>query len=307
MRRAFTLIELLVVIAIIAILAAILFPVFAQAKMAAKRTSDLSQVKQIGTAYQIYLSDNDDFTPTVSKAPQLGGLDGGTYTPGWYTELYPYTKNWGMWVDTSRQQGFNANSPADVATKPLQKIHDPFKCFDNFNPTHQCLGYGYNDGWVSDTGYGLLQTQETDPDGNTLRRGRSATSITAPGDVVAFGTSYDNPGYSIAMDNIMSRLPDNFSTKSLRYIGRFNYAFVDSHAKSIPFQTAEYPGIGLVGLPKNQKDAIRWCFDPTFIPAATFDGGNSNPAAAGDYPLQSNKETCAQAIDDIFLNAVPNQ
>lgn len=60
MRKAFTLIELLVVIAIIAILAAILFPVFAQAKLTAKRTKGLSQAKQIGTAAQIYLSDNDD-------------------------------------------------------------------------------------------------------------------------------------------------------------------------------------------------------------------------------------------------------
>lgn len=60
MKRAFTLIELLVVIAIIAILAAILFPVFAQAKLAAKKTAGLSQAKQIGTAVQIYLADYDD-------------------------------------------------------------------------------------------------------------------------------------------------------------------------------------------------------------------------------------------------------
>jgi prepilin-type N-terminal cleavage/methylation domain-containing protein len=54
-RRAFTLIELLVVIAIIAILAAILFPVFAQAKLAAKKTAALSNSKNIGTAMHIYL------------------------------------------------------------------------------------------------------------------------------------------------------------------------------------------------------------------------------------------------------------
>ncbi|MDX2066627.1 MAG: prepilin-type N-terminal cleavage/methylation domain-containing protein [Fimbriimonadaceae bacterium] len=58
-KAAFTLIELLVVIAIIAILAAILFPVFAQAKVAAKKTQSLSNVKQIGTGVQMYLSDND--------------------------------------------------------------------------------------------------------------------------------------------------------------------------------------------------------------------------------------------------------
>ena len=63
MKRAFTLIELLVVIAIIAILAAILFPVFAQAKFAAKKTVDLSNAKQIGTAVKLYLGDNDDTMP----------------------------------------------------------------------------------------------------------------------------------------------------------------------------------------------------------------------------------------------------
>jgi prepilin-type N-terminal cleavage/methylation domain-containing protein len=63
MRKAFTLIELLVVIAIIAILAAILFPVFAQAKEAAKKTSTLSNAKQLGTAMIIYEGDADDCLP----------------------------------------------------------------------------------------------------------------------------------------------------------------------------------------------------------------------------------------------------
>jgi prepilin-type N-terminal cleavage/methylation domain-containing protein len=62
-RRAFTLIELLVVIAIVAILAAILFPVFAQAKAAAKRTACLSNSRQVGMALKMYLADYDDAMP----------------------------------------------------------------------------------------------------------------------------------------------------------------------------------------------------------------------------------------------------
>jgi prepilin-type N-terminal cleavage/methylation domain-containing protein/prepilin-type processing-associated H-X9-DG protein len=81
MQRAFTLIELLVVIAIIAILAAILFPVFAQAKAAAKKTSCLSNSKQIGTAYVLYFNDHDDQFPFVK-----GDLP-------WVDTMQPYLKS----------------------------------------------------------------------------------------------------------------------------------------------------------------------------------------------------------------------
>lgn len=64
-RRAFTLIELLVVIAIIAILAAILFPVFAQAKEAAKKTGCVSNAKQMGLVMTLYANDHDDRLPSL--------------------------------------------------------------------------------------------------------------------------------------------------------------------------------------------------------------------------------------------------
>ena len=72
MKKAFTLIELLVVIAIIAILAAILFPVFAQAKVAAKKTQDLSNLKQEALATLMYGADNVDIFPLQSGRTPLG-------------------------------------------------------------------------------------------------------------------------------------------------------------------------------------------------------------------------------------------
>jgi prepilin-type N-terminal cleavage/methylation domain-containing protein len=79
-RTAFTLIELLVVIAIIAILAAILFPVFAQAKNAAKKTQDLSNMKQSGTALAMYGTDYDDRFPLQAGRDCDFGAPGGQGT-----------------------------------------------------------------------------------------------------------------------------------------------------------------------------------------------------------------------------------
>jgi prepilin-type N-terminal cleavage/methylation domain-containing protein len=85
-RRAFTLIELLVVIAIIAILAAILFPVFAQAKAAAKKTECLSNVKQLGTAMTMYLGDHDGAYPMRLNGTDRDDVD------QWVNMIEPYVK-----------------------------------------------------------------------------------------------------------------------------------------------------------------------------------------------------------------------
>jgi prepilin-type N-terminal cleavage/methylation domain-containing protein/prepilin-type processing-associated H-X9-DG protein len=109
-KSAFTLIELLVVIAIIAILAAILFPVFAQAREKARQTSCLSNVKQIGTSMMMYVQDYDETWPRADSCfVGVGIIPGALPTSNtgctaspfgqrqnhfkWWSWLFPYTKN----------------------------------------------------------------------------------------------------------------------------------------------------------------------------------------------------------------------
>ena len=110
MKKAFTLIELLVVIAIIAILAAILFPVFAQAKLAAKKAADLSNVKQMSLGIIMYSGDQDDMYPSAyfhrAFNPALGGVVGGYIH--WSGMIMPYVKNNQLFVSPVDSIGGNA-------------------------------------------------------------------------------------------------------------------------------------------------------------------------------------------------------
>jgi len=101
--RAFTLIELLVVIAIIAILAALLFPVFAAAKGAGKRTNALSNVNQIGKATHLYLGDNDDRLPPrfpIMPTWQGYGLILLQTGPGYSALFNQYLPNSAVWFSS---------------------------------------------------------------------------------------------------------------------------------------------------------------------------------------------------------------
>jgi len=120
-KRAFTLIELLVVIAIIAILAAILFPVFAQAKEAAKKTSALSNIKQTATSVIMYTTDYDDLFPmafaSITGTPMglrtgSGGVAYGAAVPaGWPNPASGYTKvqDEVQWANSTEPYRKNAN------------------------------------------------------------------------------------------------------------------------------------------------------------------------------------------------------
>jgi prepilin-type N-terminal cleavage/methylation domain-containing protein/prepilin-type processing-associated H-X9-DG protein len=114
-RSGFTLIELLVVIAIIAILAAILFPVFAQARDKARQTSCASNMKQLANAFMMYIQDYDETFPLRSPGP---GQENIWFTqppdarPGnqelrrsyWIASTHPYTKNYEVWRCPSHRE-----------------------------------------------------------------------------------------------------------------------------------------------------------------------------------------------------------
>jgi prepilin-type N-terminal cleavage/methylation domain-containing protein len=93
MKRAFTLIELLVVIAIIAILAAILFPVFAQAKDAAKDTATLNNVKQLGLGHIMYSADEEDTFALFLSSNTFFTTNGSSVSGPWQAVIQPYLKN----------------------------------------------------------------------------------------------------------------------------------------------------------------------------------------------------------------------
>ena len=108
-RQGFTLIELLVVIAIIAILAAILFPVFAQAKAAAKKTVCLSNLKQAGLAAVMYAGDSDDLLPDVP----VYNSQSEAYV--FAAKVNPYVKNRQLWKDPSDPYQVGSTQHAAVA------------------------------------------------------------------------------------------------------------------------------------------------------------------------------------------------
>ena len=238
---AFTLIELLVVIAIIAILAAILFPVFAQARESARRTSCLSNVKQMGLAFAMYTQDYDETTPAVVH------LGGGQDQDFWYI-IQPYVKNFQMFYCPDRTE-WTMPTGDDCSGQA-------------FNPQQRCIGYGYNWGILSSVRLGVIGNR-IHFSGGYIEPGVTLAAMATPADLLVYGDTGDNPRYTICTNYIFQYYPNITHNGQLRHGGRLNMNFADGHAKNVNYKIGVLSGVGIIGLPKAQADQVKYCIDQT--------------------------------------------
>ncbi len=206
-RAGFTLIELLVVIAIIAILAAILFPVFAQAREAARKTSCMNNCKQIALGTMQYVQDYDETFPK--------GWHGYPAAVYWFTVIEPYIKSSGV------------ATPAGI-----------YKCPSWVRTTGAQRAYGWNIGWNNASpaygnGFGYYPL-----DGAPYR---TLASIGRPADTIFCGDISEYPSGGNQL--YIVRVATDVRYTPARHQGGANYCFADGHAKWLKqdaaFQKAE--------------------------------------------------------------------
>jgi len=291
-RSGFTLIELLVVIAIIAILAAILFPVFAQAKEAAKRTTCLSNVKQLNNAWIMYSTDYDDMWVTTGKR---------------------YTAS-----DATAANGGNANDFFSLA-QPYVKNFDIFFCPDrtdieqgsSSDPHGRLFGFGMNYGPLHNRGgYGLfhISTAYTkgDPwEGNRhYFPGRSFSEFVSPADVASLIDTNDDPQYTNApYDQCEFGSTLSVCHREFRHGGKYDVGFTDGHAThwqmrevSIPFDGDSYAVV-----PSDPNNDKKFCHDPNAGIDGSFDGSDGGIAA------NEGTMTCGALVDYMYKNLADPQ
>jgi prepilin-type N-terminal cleavage/methylation domain-containing protein/prepilin-type processing-associated H-X9-DG protein len=201
-KRAFTLIELLVVIAIIAILAAILFPVFARAREAARKTQCVSNLRQLGTAAQMYVQDHD-----------------GQYFPhDWATGHYWFGQVSGGNVDRTRGLLYSYLKNSEIQKCPS------FTGGPKYGGA--TAGYGYN--------YAYLTQNWSAP-------GVSEAEIQRPAECIVFGdaaiyewwTSPPAVRESFGLFPPSSTLAYSSPTSQFRHNGQTGVLFADGHVRSL--------------------------------------------------------------------------
>ena len=220
-RSAFTLIELLVVIAIIAILAAILFPVFAQAREKARQSSCLSNTKQLGLAALMYSQDYDETFP-IYTYDFLTYWNGGRVSSGAPFDktrglLYPYLKS-----------GDIQRCPSYVGGSNLGGV-----------------GYGYNQGVFSDGSYDSVTYAPLGP--------ASHSALTRPSEIVLFGdcgnrtdpaaTAPETMNFAVGSvrETITLQPPSSWcypgygctASEDFRHQSFASFVFADGHAKAV--------------------------------------------------------------------------
>jgi prepilin-type N-terminal cleavage/methylation domain-containing protein len=268
-KKAFTLIELLVVIAIIAILAAILFPVFAQAKLAAKKAVAVSDQKQIGLGMIMYSNDFDDSYPQAET--------GDSYNLGhphitWSTMIYPYVKNGDQNLDKDKNGGLVCTAKGGLYVDPAAPQIDQTKVGAEgyyFAPNRLICPANYQGGetWFAPNGqlvvpmtttqlptpadtvllsekglnpiggwqYPFLMDQQSLYIGSIAHTPGNASTVYRDGNDSMTPTS---PVYSPLIDTDCTSANtgsyDCAATPRYRYAGQSVFSFADGHTKAVP-------------------------------------------------------------------------
>ena len=243
MKKGFTLIELLVVIAIIAILAAILFPVFAQAREKARATQCLSNCKQIGTGLQLYTDDYDETVPCFAINVMRGTVTGNNnkVADGFWMQNWGSLNQYLTWVDAIYPYVKNPQLFVCPSSKFNRKTDQPWNC-----KYWYCPSYGYNlflgknqMDWAkwSNVYSWAVDMNEINP--------KSMSSIPKPSEVVFCCDTSDNSSNSTFVGGVARLVATtgvihatdtgNFGyideVTSVRHNGGCNFTFVDGHAK----------------------------------------------------------------------------